>query len=437
MRRYFFITFGCQMNVHDSEVLQGILSLNGFSPASSEEDADIILLNTCSVREKAVDKVFAKLGRLADLKRAKPDLILGVVGCTAQQLGEEVIKRAPYVGLVLGSNKEFEIADFIPRVAQGEKVVDIALDSSYPDHPISCTRRRSTFQAYVTISRGCSNFCSYCIVPHVRGEERSRPVSGIMSEIKELAEKGYKEVTLLGQNVNSYRDLEDEEIDFVRLLHMVHQVNGIDWIRFITSHPRDFSWDLARSMGELPKVCPCLHLPIQSGSSRILALMNRGYTKEDYLERISWAKEWVPDIALTGDIIVGFPGEEEEDFAETMDLVEKIRFDVIFSFKYSPRPFTKAAKLPDSVPPEVKTARIVTLQNRQREIQLARNEELVGKEAPVLVDGVSKRDEEAVSGRTGGNKVVNFKGGKKLIGRFVRVKITRACPNSLYGEKLK
>jgi len=437
MKRYLIITFGCQMNVHDSEVLGGILSSIGFRPASSEEEADIILLNTCSVRKKAVDKVFTKLGRLAKLKRKKPSLILGVVGCTAQQLGEKIIKRAPYVDLVLGTEREFGIADLIPRVEQGEKVVDITMAGFSPEPPTGCVRRGSDFQAYVTVSRGCNNFCSYCIVPYVRGRERSRPAKSILKEVRELAEKGYKEVTLLGQNVNSYRDPDDARIDFVRLLHLVHDVPGISWIRFITSHPKDFTRDLAKTMKELPKVCSYLHLPIQSGSSRILALMNRGYTKEEYLEKIGWVKEEVPGVTLSSDMIVGFPGETDEDFKETMDVVEKVRFDVVFSFKYSPRPFTKAAELPDSVPNEVKTARLIALQRRQREIQIERNKELVGKELTVLVDGVSKRDEKAVSGRTEGNKVVNFKGGRELIGEFVRVKIIRAGPNSLYGERLE
>lgn len=435
-RKYFITTYGCQMNEHDSEVMAGLLEEMGFRPAERAEEADIILLNTCCVREKAENKVYGKLGELRALKSARPDLIIGVAGCMVQQEGvaEKIRQRAPHVDLLLGTHNLHRLPELvreIEAVREAQVAVSPVVEEQPENLPIS---RADRIKAYVTISYGCNNFCTYCIVPYVRGPERSRRLEDILAEVRSLAEQGYKEVMLLGQNVNTYgRDLADG-VTFAGLLQAVDKIEGLARIRYTTSHPRDFTLELVDVIARSEKVCEHFHLPAQAGSNRILELMRRGYTREHYLELAAAIRRRIPEATITTDLIVGFPGETEEDFAATLDLVEKVRFDAAFTFMYSPRKGTVAASLPGQVPAEVKRERLLRLNQLQNRLTRESNERLVGRTVEVLVEGRSKTNPERLAGRTRTNKIVVFSGPEELIGQLVNLRITEAHTFNLFGE---
>ena len=436
--RYHIHTFGCQMNVHDSEQLAGELETIGFLPAESEEDADITLLNTCSVRDKADHKLFTKLGRVALIKRSKPELIIGVCGCIAQRDGEAIFKRAPFVNLVLGTRAVERLPILLNELKQvrgqrreGGRVSFLGQADEIEEGSVFV--RGSSVIAYVTITEGCNNFCSYCIVPFVRGREVSRPAAKIVAEVRRLSERGYMEIHLLGQNVNSYSD-DASGTDFASLLDSVAGVEGIDRIRFITSHPKDFSEAIAEVMARHDNICNAIHLPPQSGSDKILKMMKRHYTRSQYLEKILYLKRYLNNVRLSGDMIVGFPGESEKDFTASLDLVSTVRFSQLFTFIYSPRPGTAAAQLPDDVAREAKVSRLQRLQRLQGEIQLQEHRGMVGRIVQVLIDGDSARGGGQLCGRTEGNIVVNVDGPPELIGKMVPVEITDAGVHSLLGK---
>ena len=433
--RYFIDTWGCQMNAHDSEKIAGSLRNLGYLPAATEEEADLIVLNTCSVREKAEEKVFCHLGRLKELKETK-SVILGVAGCVAQQEGEAVFARAPYVDFVLGTQSLVMLPEVVRRVLErGEKVVETGRHPENLDFPPERIDRIPGVKAFITIMEGCDNFCSFCIVPFTRGRERCRPLQDIVAEAELMARQGVKEIQLLGQNVNSYRDPRQGK-SFAELLDAVHEVEGIQRIRFTSPHPKDFDRPSMERFRDLPKLCPHMHLPAQSGSTAVLARMKRGHSREEYLEKVDGVRRLVPDIALSTDFIVGFPGETAEEFEDTLRLVQAVGFDDIFSFKYSPRPYTSALReLPDDIPADLKSERLARLMEMQRRIQLRKNQDHVGRTVEVLVDGVSnKKTPGVLSGRSPHNRMVNFPGSADWLGRFVAVRITRAGPNSLFGE---
>ncbi len=425
------------MSEHDSEYMGAVLLQKGYLSTEEESQADIILVNTCCVREKVEHKIFTKLGRLTKLKRQNKKLIIGVTGCYAQLAKEEIKRRMPQVDFVLGAQEIRRLPKVMGSLRSPQKRQDKMPDESRQVEGFPCGfRRRSSIQAMVTIMEGCNNFCAYCIVPFARGRERSRASEEILREIKEAAAEAYKEVLLLGQNVNSYCDPSNNSISFADLLIKVHQIEGIERIRYVTSHPKDFSFRLVETIRDYPKICRHVHLPVQSGSTRILKLMNRKYSRDEYMEKIEWLKREIPEIGISTDIIVGFPEEIEDDFKQTMSLLEEVEFDGIYSFKYSPRPLTKAYQYPDTVSEEVKGSRLMELQALQKRIQLAKNQSLVGRVVEILVDSVSKKDPHALCGRTSSNRIVNFKGSPDLMGKFLRVKIIRSGPNSLFGERV-
>jgi len=429
-KSFYLHTFGCQMNVNDSEHLASLLLAEGASPASRIEDSDFILINTCAVREKSVEKLFSYLGRLKDQKE-KCGSVLVCLGCVAQLYREELLKRFPYLDLVIGPHQYSALPLLLRNLQAGDRVLT-AWEKNWIELPIVPEARESSVSAYVTIMEGCNNFCTFCVVPFVRGREKYRPLRSIMDEIKRLADRGYLEVLLLGQNVNSYRDPESGA-GLPELLAEVAEIPGIEWIRFLTSHPKNFTAEMSRAMASIRKVCPQLHLPLQSGSTRILEKMNRHYTREEYLEKIELLKSLLPDISLSTDLIVGFPTETESDFEQTLDLVERIKFSNIFSFRFSPRPLTAASKLKDDVPEETKIDRLIRLQTKQREIQLMLNNQMVGKTIKVLCLGRSKKG-NLYSGRNEGYQVVNFSSPVEVSNRMVEVKITGCGPYSLHGQ---
>lgn len=439
-KKYLVITYGCQMNEHDSERLAGMLEAAGYRPAPREEDAGVIILNTCCVREKPENKVYGRLGRLKRLKERRPDLLIGVCGCMVQQpqAAEEMRHRAPYIDLIFGTHNLHRLPELLAAArATREQQVEIW------KHPLEATpaglpvKRKDGIKAYVTISYGCNNFCTYCIVPYVRGRERSRPPEQILAEVRQLAAEGYREVTLLGQNVNSYgRDLE-EGIDFAGLLAAADQIDGIERLRYTTSHPRDFTQQLIDTIAASRHVCEHFHLPVQAGSNRVLEMMARGYTRAEYLDLVRRIREKIPPAAITTDLIVGFPGETEADFQDTLDLLEKVRFANAFSFIYSPRQGTRAARLPDQVPLEVKKERFNRLLEVQNRISWEINQELVGLEVTVLVEGPSKTNPDLLAGRTRTNKIVVFAGRPELRGSIVPVRITAAETWTLKGELIQ
>jgi tRNA-2-methylthio-N6-dimethylallyladenosine synthase len=433
MKSFHIITFGCQMNEHDSERMTGILEEQGCAPASIAGDADLVILNTCSIREKAEQKFYSQLGRLKKLKDEKPGLKIAVAGCIAQQEGPSILSRAPYVDLIFGPSDITRLSHVLDKgLSQPSPLIDTTGDPEYHRKRIPAART-DKIKAWVSIMYGCDNFCTYCVVPYLRGRERSRLPEDISDEVRELAQKGYKEVTLLGQNVNSYGKGLEQSADFPSLLRKVNDVPGIERIRFVTSHPRDLSGGLIAAVSALPKVCECLHLPVQSGSDRILVSMNRKYTRNEYLDKITRLRDSVSDLALTTDIIVGFPGETEQDFEMTVKLLEEVRYDGIFAFKYSKRPGTAALKLSGHLPEQVKEARLACVLDLQKAITEKKNKALVGTVQEVLVDGHSKRG-GTVAGRTRGNKSVNIDGPASLIGSLVRVKIISTGVNSLTGK---
>ena len=437
-KKLFVQTHGCQMNEYDSARMADLLGdSHGLELTANPEDADVLLLNTCSIREKAQEKVFHQLGRWKPLKQANPDLIIGVGGCVASQEGAEIGKRAPYVDLIFGPQTLHRLPEMIETRQMGAPVV---VDVSFPEiekFDRLPEPRVDGPSAFVSIMEGCSKYCTFCVVPYTRGEEVSRPVDDVIAEIAILAEKGVKEVNLLGQNVNAYRGNNhlQEVVDFADLLHLVHRIPGIERIRYTTSHPVEFSDALIQCYGELPKLVDHLHLPVQSGSDRILMAMKRGHTALEYKAKIRALRRHRPNISLSSDFIIGFPGESEADFAATLQLIEEIGFDTSFSFIYSARPGTPAAELVDTTPEDVKKQRLHILQARIAQQAAAISESMVGSRQRLLVTGHSKKDPGELSGRTENNRVVNFPcSDSTLIGQFAEVTILAALPNSLRGE---
>ena len=437
-KKLFVQTHGCQMNEYDSARMADLLGdSHGLELTANPEDADVLLLNTCSIREKAQEKVFHQLGRWKPLKQANPDLIIGVGGCVASQEGAEIGKRAPYVDLIFGPQTLHRLPEMIETRQMGAPVV---VDVSFPEiekFDRLPEPRVDGPSAFVSIMEGCSKYCTFCVVPYTRGEEVSRPVDDVIAEIAILAEKGVKEVNLLGQNVNAYRGNNhlQEVVDFADLLHLVHRIPGIERIRYTTSHPVEFSDALIQCYGELPKLVDHLHLPVQSGSDRILMAMKRGHTALEYKAKIRALRRHRPNISLSSDFIIGFPGESEADFAATLQLIEEIGFDTSFSFIYSARPGTPAAELADTTPEDVKKQRLHILQARIAQQAAAISESMVGSRQRLLVTGHSKKDPGELSGRTENNRVVNFPcSDSTLIGQFAEVTILAALPNSLRGE---
>ncbi len=427
-------TFGCQMNVSDSEKIVALLQGAGYHPTHDSSQADLIILNTCSVRAKAEQKVYSRLSRYKGLKKRNRRLILGVGGCVAQQEGERLLEKVPYLDIVFGTHNLHMLPDMVRAAEQGERLAEVAfIDNEKRLDLFPAAAAEGGVSRFVTIMQGCDNFCSYCIVPHVRGREISRSSAEIVNEIRKMVDKGVREVTLVGQNVNSYGLKSSGEPDFPTLLRRVNDIPGIERVRFTTSHPKDISAPLIDCFAELAKLCSHIHLPAQAGSDAVLARMNRGYTRSEYLKKIAALKAARPDIQITGDIIVGFPGESEEDFCQTLSLMEEVRYGDLFSFVYSVRPETKAAEFPDDISPREKQERLDRLLALQRALTLERNKSFVGSRQQVLVEGFSKRGDQ-LSGRTSGNRVVNFSGDPSLTGSIVKVSITKAFQNSLFGE---
>ena len=446
--KYFIETYGCQMNVHDSERMAGLLEQSGYDPADSDRDADIVVINTCSVRERAEDKLYTRLGEIKEMGRDHGrDPLVVVAGCVAQQEGTKLIKRSKgIVDLVIGTQQ----AKMLPMLAKqalserppaggGWPKVDgrIAIDNPYedPSFPLGIVRRGDPVRAYVTIIEGCNDFCAFCVVPYTRGHERMRSRAEILADVREAAESGRREVQLLGQIVNHYQAPDDPSCDFPALLEAVHEVPGIDRIRFTSPHPRHTSNRVIAAVRDLPKVCKHLHLPVQSGSSRVLAMMRRRHTREEYLDLVARIRAAIPNVQLSTDIIVGFPGETDADFDETLSLTETVGYHGIYSFKYSERPNTLASKrMPDDVTDAEKKRRIMALQSLQRSVQSNLFQRSIGTTHEVLVDATSRRHERELAGRTSGNTVVNFQGPPEWLGRFVDVKIERTGPNSVWGQ---
>ena len=429
---FYIETFGCQMNAHDSEKVMGVLLSRGYEQVQTIDAAKLVLYNTCSIREKAAQKVFSRLG--AFRKDSGPEKIIGVLGCVAQQEGEEIFERSPWVRLVCGSASYSKLPELIQELETGNRRVmglDKDTDATFETE---ITRRDNPFRAYLTIIEGCDKACSYCVVPYTRGPERSRASASVLAEARRLADAGYSEIQLLGQTVNSYKDPSPRRMTFAELLVAVASVQGIRRVRFTTSHPRDFGRDIVQAIESVPEICNHVHLPVQSGSTRVLREMLRTYTREQYLEKIAMIREARRPISMTSDIIVGFPGETERDLDETISLLDVVQYDGIFAFQYSPRPNTAAQHMPDAIPEDEKGRRLARVMDHQREIQLARNEMHVGKSFEVLVDGASRRANQW-SGRCSGNRVLNFTSPRTgLLGEYVQVQVVRAGPNSLVGE---
>lgn len=425
MKKVYIKTYGCQMNVHDSEKMAGALMAEGYEITAERDEADVVIFNTCSIRDKAEHKFLSDLGRLKKAKTARPGLKIAVAGCIAQHRGASLKKSAPHIDLIIGPQSIHGMADMLTNQGQG-----VALEARADVEKLEMPAVRPAGpRAWVNIMYGCNNFCTYCIVPYTRGRETSRRSANIINEIRELSRSGYREITLLGQNVNSYSD----EVDFPGLLGMIHDLDGIERIRFTTNHPRDLGPELIEAMATLPKVCHHIHLPLQSGSDRILKAMNRKYTLEEYSAKVEALRAAIPDIAITTDIITGFPGELDEDHEATMGALRRLRYDGLFGFRYSPREGTRAAEMLDQVPEALKQARLQEVLDLQEEFTSAINESLVGRELEVLVDGASENDKHRLSGRTPGNKIVSFEGELSLTGSLVNVRIERAGRHSLYG----
>lgn len=437
-KNLYLLTFGCQMNVYDSERISQLLSARNYRLVEEPAEADLIFLNTCSVRKKAEQKTYSALGRFRGLKKRNPELIIGIGGCVAQQEGEKLLQRAPYLDFVLGTKELPRINQLLDDLeAFGKRGVATTLDSEvnpYTSLPLCPSPAKAT--AFVSIMQGCDNFCSYCVVPFVRGREVSRPSVEILKEIQVLSSRGVKEVTLLGQNVNSYGKKTQGELTFVQLLRAIQGVAGIERIRFTTSHPKDLSPDLVAAFGKLSKLCEHIHLPFQSGSNRILERMNRGYRREEYLRKVQDLRRTCPEISITADIIVGVPGEEEEDFQATLEMMERVQFDDLFSFKYSDRPNTRASQFSDKIPEAVSRRRLMELQALQRRITFMRNKAWEGREVEVLVEGRSKANSKELMGRTRSNRIVNFPGDPSWTGSLMRVRVQEAFAHSLRGEAL-
>jgi tRNA-2-methylthio-N6-dimethylallyladenosine synthase len=437
MKKLYIKTFGCQMNEYDSAKIADVLAAShGLMPTQVAEEADVLLLNTCSIREKAQEKVFSQLGQWREWKEARPGLVIGVGGCVASQEGEALRERAPFVDLIFGPQTLHRLPDMLNQLqAERRAVVDISFPEIEKFDALPAPRADGP-TAFVSIMEGCSKYCTFCVVPYTRGEEVSRPFDDILAEVVALAEQGVREITLLGQNVNAYRGAMHDggSADLALLIHYIAAIDGIGRIRYTTSHPLEMSDSLIQAYREVPKLVGHLHLPVQSGSDRILALMKRKHTALEYKAIVRRLREARPDLSLSSDFIVGFPGETEADFEATMALIEELRFDHSFSFVYSARPGTPAASLPDDVSLEEKKARLARLQARINEFTAGYSEALVGTVQRVLVDRPSRKDAGEMSGRTENNRVVNFAAAPALLGRFVDVRITAALPNSLRGE---
>ena len=434
--KYYIETWGCQMNEEDSEKLSGMLKRIGYEKTELKEEASIIIFNTCCVRENAENKVYGNLGLLRKLKEKNKDLVIGICGCMMQQKGmaDNILKRFPYVDIIFGTHNSYKFPEYLNKVkTEGVQVKEIFDKETEIIEGIPVDRE-SSVKAFVTIMYGCDNYCTYCVVPYVRGRERSRKPEEIIKEIEDLVSKGYKEITLLGQNVNSYGKGLEEKIDFAGLLRLVNKIDGLERIRFMSSHPKDFTEDVIKAIKECPKVCEQIHLPVQSGSTSLLKSMNRKYSKEEYLSIIELIKKEIPGCSITTDIIVGFPGETDEDFNETLDLVKKVKFDSAFTFIYSRRNNTPADKMENQIEDSVKHERFNKLVEAVNKNVIAGNKAFEGKTVEVLVEGISKNDESKLMGRTRDGRLVNFEGNEDLTGKLVNIKIKRAQPFSLIGE---
>jgi tRNA-2-methylthio-N6-dimethylallyladenosine synthase len=438
IQHFFIETFGCQMNLHDSEKIAGLLARQGMVAVSSAEEADLFLLNTCSVREKAVQKVYSRLGEVKKRKGSHPDFLIGVVGCVAQQEGENMVSRAPFVDLVVGTHMIHALPDLLEEIQENRHPSPQISTQFLPDRsPVEMPEvaRQSLFRANVTIMEGCNKHCSFCIVPHTRGKERNRPASLILDEIRRAVDQGYVEVLLLGQTVNSYRDPGNPGFRFAELLEQAARIPGVQRLRFTSPHPREFQESTLAVMAGMENICNQVHLPLQSGSNTVLKRMRRQHSREEYLHLVDQLRNCGRDMALSTDIIVGFPGETSEDFDQTLSLVEEVQFEFMFSFKYSPRPYTEACEWKETIVEQEKTQRLMALQSLQRDIQLRiHREKYLGRDFQVLTEGTA-RDGVQCFGRTTSNKIVNFPG-EDDPGTFTPVRITRFGPNSLGGQKI-
>ena len=434
-KTFYLETFGCQMNVHDSEKVVGTLLQQGYQQVPTVEEAGLVLYNTCSIRDKAEQKVF---NRLADYKKFKAQgKQFGVLGCVAQQEGEKIFERAPYVDLVCGSASYRNLPQLLVQLEAGKRATGLDDRETEDCFETEFTARTNAHRGYITIIEGCDKFCAFCVVPYTRGKERSRTSESVLAEARQMADLGYTDIQLLGQNVNSYRDSSGKR-SFAELLVAVAQVGGIRRVRFTTSHPRDFGRDIVQAIDSTPTLCDHVHLPVQSGSTRILDAMQRLYSREQYLEKISWVKAARRDISLTSDIIVGFPGETEDDLDDTLTLLDTVGYDSVFAFKYSPRPNTPALKLADVVPEEEKARRLAVIQERQRQIQRDSYKRHFGQDIEVMVEGKNDLRKQWV-GRTSQNKILNFTASESappLIGGYAMVRVTATFPNSLVGEMI-
>jgi len=436
--KYLIKTYGCQMNVHESEKLAGILENMGYTPTISEGDADVILFNTCAIRESAEQKIFAHIGDLKKLKKEKPNLIIAICGCMSQQKNypENLVKKFPFIDIIFGTHNISEFENYInQRKSQKKKVINIQESENIIDRDTMPKKRTSGINAWVNIMYGCNNFCTYCIVPYVRGREISRPMADIINEVESLLKEGYKQITLLGQNVNSYgNDTEDKKQTFANLLRELDKLNYDYWLTFMTSHPKDISTDVIDMISESKHIYHYLHLPVQSGSNRILNLMNRKYTHEAYLEKINYAKKKIPDIEFSSDIIVGFPTETEEDFLDTVKIIEEVEYGQLFTFIYSKRKGTVAEKLDGQIELPIKKERLKKLIEIQNKIGTKKAESYIGKTMKVLVTDVHPKKKGYLLGNTFTNKNVNFIGDKSLIGKFINVKIESSKLTVLTGK---
>lgn len=437
-KNFFIETWGCQMNEEDSEKLSGMLKSIGYTKTTQKDTADIIIFNTCCVRENAELKVYGNLGMLRKLKKNNPELIIAVCGCMMQQknMAKDIIKRFPFVDIIFGTHNAYKFPEYLNRVRYGEKsIIEIQNkeDGIVEGIPID---RESNIKGFVTIMYGCNNFCTYCIVPYVRGRERSRSPENIENEIKSMVEKGYKEITLLGQNVNSYGKTLNPKVSFAQLLRRINNIDGIERIRFMTPHPKDFTDDVIEAIKQCDKICEHIHLPVQSGSTRILKKMNRNYSKEQYLKVVDKIKRSIPDAAITTDIIVGFPGETELDFEETLDLAKKVQYDSAFTFIYSKRKGTPADEMGEQISDDIKHERFNRLVDVINNSSAKNNKLYLGKSEEVLVEGLSKNDNTKLMGRTRTGKLVNFLGNSDNIGKLTNVHINSTNSFSLSGEEV-